>query len=143
MTRRFVYGLAALAMLGLQGCGSSNEDELREWMAQLRATTRPHVTPLSEPKRFQPENYVADESADPFNLARLTQALRRDSTQVAANATLIAPEMARRKAVWVQPEPKYPRGYGAMFSEHIGQADQGCDLDFLQGKAKMPEPEIH
>jgi dihydroxy-acid dehydratase len=52
-------------------------------------------------------------------------------------------EMARRKAVWVQPEPKYPRGYGAMFSEHIGQADQGCDLDFLQGKAKMPEPEIH
>ncbi|MDT0137666.1 pilus assembly protein PilP [Acidovorax sp. PRC11] len=97
MTRRFVYCLAALAMLGLQGCGSSNEDELREWMAQLRATTRPHVTPLSEPKRFQPENYVADESADPFNLARLTQALRRDSTQVAANATLIAPEMARRK----------------------------------------------
>lgn len=97
MTRRFLYGLAALAVLGLQGCGSSNEDELREWMAQLRATTRPHVTPLSEPKRFQPENYVADESADPFNLARLTQALRRDSTQVAANATLIAPEMARRK----------------------------------------------
>jgi len=52
-------------------------------------------------------------------------------------------ELARRKAAWVQPAPKYPRGYGAMFSEHIGQADQGCDLDFLQGKAKMPEPEIH
>ena len=31
-----------------------------------------------------------------------------------------------------------PRGYGAMFSEHIGQADQGCDFDFLQGKAAMP-----
>jgi dihydroxy-acid dehydratase len=52
-------------------------------------------------------------------------------------------ELARRKAAWVPPAPKYPRGYGAMFSEHIGQADQGCDLDFLQGKAKMPEPEIH
>jgi dihydroxy-acid dehydratase len=52
-------------------------------------------------------------------------------------------EMARRKAAWTPPPPKYPRGYGAMFSEHIGQADQGCDLDFLQGKAKMPEPEIH
>lgn len=97
MTRRVFYGLAALAVLGLQGCGSSNEDELREWMAQLRATTRPHVTPLSEPKRFQPENYVVDNAADPFNPAKLTQALRRDSTQVAANATLIAPEMARRK----------------------------------------------
>jgi len=52
-------------------------------------------------------------------------------------------EMARRKANWKQPPPKYPRGYGAMFSEHIGQADQGCDFDFLQGKAAMPEPEIH
>src|SRR5215469_5494852 len=52
-------------------------------------------------------------------------------------------EMARRKAAWKQPAPKYPRGYGAMFSEHIGQADQGCDLDFLQGKMPIPEPEIH
>ena len=41
------------------------------------------------------------------------------------------------------PPPKYPRGYGAMFSQHIGQADEGCDFDFLQGKAAMPEPEIH
>jgi type IV pilus assembly protein PilP len=34
---------------------------------------------------------------DPFTAARLTQALRRDSTQIASNAALIAPEMARRK----------------------------------------------
>jgi dihydroxy-acid dehydratase len=52
-------------------------------------------------------------------------------------------EMGRRKAAWKRPEPKYPRGYGAMFSEHIGQADQGCDLDFLEGKGRIPEPEIH
>jgi dihydroxy-acid dehydratase len=52
-------------------------------------------------------------------------------------------ELARRKAAWTPPPPKYPRGYGAMFSDHINQADQGCDLDFLQGKTAMPEPEIH
>jgi dihydroxy-acid dehydratase len=52
-------------------------------------------------------------------------------------------ELARRKAAWKKPAPKYPRGYGAMFSDHIGQADQGCDFDFLQGTAKIPEPEIH
>jgi dihydroxy-acid dehydratase len=52
-------------------------------------------------------------------------------------------ELARRKAAWTPPPPRYPRGYGAMFSEHIGQADEGCDFDFLQGKAVMPEPEIH
>ena len=53
-------------------------------------------------------------------------------------------EMAKRKAAWTAPEPHYPRGYGAMFSEHIGQADDGCDFDFLQvAGEKMPEPEIH
>ena len=53
-------------------------------------------------------------------------------------------EMAKRKAAWKQPAPKYPRGYGAMFSEHIGQADDGCDFDFLKVAAeKVPEPEIH
>jgi dihydroxy-acid dehydratase len=52
-------------------------------------------------------------------------------------------EMARRKAAWVKPAPKYPRGYGALFSEHIGQADQGCDFDFLAAGGKIPEPEIH
>jgi dihydroxy-acid dehydratase len=52
-------------------------------------------------------------------------------------------ELARRKAAWKKPVPKYERGYGALFSDHIGQADQGCDFDFLQGTAKTPEPEIH
>ena len=52
-------------------------------------------------------------------------------------------EMARRKAAWIKPSPKYPRGYGALFSEHIGQADDGCDFDFLAKAGQVPEPEIH
>jgi dihydroxyacid dehydratase/phosphogluconate dehydratase len=52
-------------------------------------------------------------------------------------------EMTRRRANWKQPAPRYPRGYGALYSEHIGQADEGCDFDFLQGQAAIPEPEIH
>jgi dihydroxy-acid dehydratase len=52
-------------------------------------------------------------------------------------------EMARRKAAWTVPAPKYPRGYGALFSEHIGQADTGCDFDFLKAGGAIPEPEIH
>ena len=51
--------------------------------------------------------------------------------------------MARRKAAWIKPSPKYPRGYGALFSEHIGQADDGCDFDFLAKAGQVPEPEIH
>jgi dihydroxyacid dehydratase/phosphogluconate dehydratase len=52
-------------------------------------------------------------------------------------------ELARRKSAWTTPERRYPRGYGAMFSEHIGQANSGCDLDFLQQPGVVPEPEIH
>jgi dihydroxy-acid dehydratase len=52
-------------------------------------------------------------------------------------------DMARRRAAWKKPPAKYPRGYGAMFSEHIGQADEGCDFDFLGGTERIEEPEIH
>ncbi|MGE4167765.1 MAG: L-arabinonate dehydratase [Xanthobacteraceae bacterium] len=52
-------------------------------------------------------------------------------------------ELARRKAAWKVPAPRYPRGYGAMFSEHIGQADEGCDFDFLAPLGPVAEPEIH
>jgi dihydroxy-acid dehydratase len=52
-------------------------------------------------------------------------------------------ELARRRAAWKAPEPRYPRGYGAMYSAHIGQADEGCDFDFLAPLGPIPEPEIH
>jgi dihydroxy-acid dehydratase len=52
-------------------------------------------------------------------------------------------EMARRRAAWSPPPPRYPRGDGALYSQHIGQADEGCDFDFLAPLGKIPEPEIH
>jgi len=53
-------------------------------------------------------------------------------------------ELARRKAAWTPPPPRYERGYGWMFGRHIKQANEGCDFDFLEttfGKA-VPEPDI-
>jgi dihydroxy-acid dehydratase len=52
-------------------------------------------------------------------------------------------ELARRRAAWTPPTPHYPRGYGAMYAAHIGQADEGCDFDFLLAGGAIPEPEIH
>jgi len=52
-------------------------------------------------------------------------------------------ELARRRAEWKPLPPRYERGYGAMFQQHIGQADEGCDFDFLESGAPVPEPEIH
>jgi dihydroxy-acid dehydratase len=41
-------------------------------------------------------------------------------------------ELARRRAAWQPPAPRFGRGYGWMFTEHILQANEGCDMDFLQ-----------
>lgn len=93
-----------LVAIALGGCGASGDDELRQWMSDLRATTKPRVTPLTEPKQFFPQAYSSENGVEPFNSIKLTQALRRDSNQLAANAALIAPEMARRK----EPLEAYP-----------------------------------
>ena len=52
-------------------------------------------------------------------------------------------ELARRRAAWTKPAPRFARGFGALYQQHITQADQGCDFDFLEGTAATPEPEIH
>jgi dihydroxy-acid dehydratase len=52
-------------------------------------------------------------------------------------------ELARRRAAWKAPAPRFTRGFGALYQNHITQADQGCDFDFLEGIAPTPEPEIH
>jgi dihydroxy-acid dehydratase len=52
-------------------------------------------------------------------------------------------ELARRRATWKKPPPRFERGYGALYQQHITQADQGCDFDFLEGTAPTAEPEIH
>jgi len=89
--------LLFLSMVVLVGCLPSGEDELRLWIADQRASTKPSVAPLTEPKKFIPEPYSQEAALEPFNQMKLTQALRRDSAQVASNAALIAPEMTRRK----------------------------------------------
>ena len=50
-------------------------------------------------------------------------------------------ELARRRAAWTPPPPRYPRGYGALYAAHITQADQGCDFDFLAAPGTVPEPD--
>jgi len=54
-----------------------------------------------------------------------------------------ASELARRRAAWKKPAPRFERGYGALYQQHVTQADQGCDFDFLEGTAPTAEPEIH
>ena len=55
-------------------------------------------------------------------------------------------ELAHRKAAWHPPAAKFTRGYGVLYLKHVGQADTGCDFDFLETERATPsggEPEIH
>jgi dihydroxy-acid dehydratase len=66
-----------------------------------------------------------------------------DVEKRALNLKVPETEMQKRKAEWKRPQRKYERSYGAIFSGHVKQADEGCDFDFLEGTAPTPEPEIH
>ena len=88
----------------LVASGASGDEEIAAWMAEERAMVRPKVKPLEEPKKFVPQPYTQRGAIEPFDPQKLTRALKRDSTQVAANATLIAPELNRRK----EPLEAYP-----------------------------------
>jgi dihydroxy-acid dehydratase len=52
-------------------------------------------------------------------------------------------ELAKRKAAWKPRPPHYTRGYGKVFSDHITQANKGCDFDFLHAGAPTPDPDTH
>jgi type IV pilus assembly protein PilP len=88
---------AAILVANLSGCGASSEDDIRQWMVEERNQTRPKVSPIPAPKQFKPESYTNAAALEPFSSQKLTQALKRDSAQVAANGALVAPELARRK----------------------------------------------
>lgn len=85
------------ALFLLTACGSSKEDDVRQWIVEERNQTRPKVAPIPAPKQFTPESYTNASALEPFSNQKLTQALKRDSSQVAANGALVAPELARRK----------------------------------------------
>jgi dihydroxy-acid dehydratase len=56
---------------------------------------------------------------------------------------LVDPEtLEERRRAWKKPIVRWQRGYLKMFSEHITQANQGCDFDFLHGNDADLEPEI-
>ncbi len=52
-------------------------------------------------------------------------------------------ELTRRRAAWSPPATPYARGFVRLYQQHVTQAHEGCDLDFLQGTAATSEPAIY
>jgi dihydroxy-acid dehydratase len=89
--------------------------------------------------------HVAPEAfiGGPLALVKNGDLIELDVEKRALNLKVPEDELARRRAAWKQPARKFERGYGAIFSRHVKQADEGCDFDFLEGTAPVAEPEIH
>jgi dihydroxy-acid dehydratase len=89
--------------------------------------------------------HVAPEShvGGPLALVRTGDVIELDVPSRRLHLAVSDEELARRRAAWRPPPPRYGRGYGALYVGHIGQADQGCDFDFLEHGPPTPEPEIH
>jgi dihydroxy-acid dehydratase len=77
----------------------------------------------------------------PLALAQTGDLISLDTDARSLDLMISEEEFARRHAAWVAPPPHYERGYGALFSQHVLQADEGCDLDFLARPGETPEPE--
>ena len=85
---------------------------------------------------------VGDQEQMAAILALLLLGLRHTRTLDAQRlGQLSHEELAARRAQWQPPEPKFERGYGALYSEQVTQADQGCDFEFLSRPGRNPEPD--
>jgi dihydroxy-acid dehydratase len=87
-----------------------------------------------------PESHIGG----PLALVRTGDVISIDVPARSISLDVPEDELARRRAALPPPPPRYERGYGWMFSRHIGQADAGCDFDFLRTDfgAPVTEPVI-
>jgi type IV pilus assembly protein PilP len=95
MTGKFLA--LAVLVITVAGCESSEQVALEQWMKDQRSSIKPNVPRIAEPTKFVPEPYRSEAVTEPFSNAKLTQALKKESSQATANAALIAPELSRRK----------------------------------------------
>ena len=87
-----------------------------------------------------PEAYVGG----PLALVRTGDLITVDVPARRIHLNVSDAELAERRAAWVTPPRRYERGYGWMYAQHILQANEGCDFDFLETGfgAPVPEPDI-
>jgi dihydroxy-acid dehydratase len=88
-----------------------------------------------------PEAYVGG----PLALVHTGDTITVDVPARTIHLNISAEEFAQRQAAWRPLPRRYERGYGWMFGQHILQANEGCDFDFLETSfgAPVPEPAIY
>jgi dihydroxy-acid dehydratase len=88
-----------------------------------------------------PEAYVGG----PLALVRTGDRITVDVPARSIRLEVSDEGLAERRAAWTPPPPRYERGFGWLSAQHIRQADEGCDFDFLETSFGRPveEPAIY
>ncbi len=89
--------------------------------------------------------HIAPEAAigGPLALVRSGDEIELDMAAQRLHLHVDDAELAARRAQWQAPAPSYARGFVRLYQQHVTQAPDGCDFDFLQGTAPTPEPVIY
>jgi len=78
--------------------------------------------------------HVAPESAvgGPLGTVQTGDEVVLDVAARRLDLNIPADEFQKRRAQFRPPRPHYDRGYGKLFLDHVTQANEGCDFDFLR-----------
>jgi dihydroxy-acid dehydratase len=87
--------------------------------------------------------HVAPEAwvGGPLALLRTGDEITLDVPARTLQAHIPERSMISRRDQWLAPPPRFGRGYGALFTEHVTQANEGCDFAFLAREGAYPEPD--
>jgi dihydroxy-acid dehydratase len=84
-----------------------------------------------------PESFVGG----PLALVRTGDLITLDVGARELSLNISERDWVTRRDQWRAPPPKFERGYGALYTEHITQADKGCDFGFLAKRGHNPDPD--
>jgi L-arabonate dehydrase len=81
--------------------------------------------------------HVAPEAAvgGPLALVRTGDWIELDVAARTLHLDVPEEELAKRRADWQPPTPPGDRGWARLYTDHVLQANEGCDLDFLVGRS--------
>ena len=89
--------------------------------------------------------HISPESAigGPLALVRTGDTIELDVAQRRLHLDVSDEELTLRRSSWRAPAQPYQRGFTRLYQQHVTQAHEGCDFDFLQGRQPTPEPAIY
>lgn len=90
--------------------------------------------------------HVAPESAvgGPLAIVQTGDLVRLEVENRRSDLLIVEEEFQRRMSAWHPSPRRFRRGYYSLFLDHVLQADNGCDFDFLHAEPgeKPYEPVI-